>query len=102
MFCAVVAYPIQKDGTFDFDYFAKRHVPMFAHFLGENCVRFEVQKCLASPGAPAPSFICTAYFWVKSGEDFGAALAHHGNEIYSDISTFTNIEPVRQWNEVIE
>ena len=49
MFCASVAYPLQKDGTFDFDYFVKRHVPMFAHFLGENCVRFEVQKSLASP-----------------------------------------------------
>ncbi len=24
MFCASVAYPIQKDGTFDFDYFAKK------------------------------------------------------------------------------
>ncbi len=102
MFCAVVAYPIQKDGTFDFDYFAKKHVPMFARFLGKNCVRFEVQKSLASPGAPTPSFLCAAYFWVQSGEDFGGALAQHGNEIYSDIPKFTNLEPVRQWNEVIE
>ena len=102
MFCASVAYPIQQDGTFDFDYFASRHVPLFAHFLGENCVRFEVHKSLAVPGAPAPGFLGVAYFWVTSSEDFGAVLAQHGQEIYSDIARFTDIEPVRQWSEVVQ
>lgn len=102
MFCASVAYPMQEGARFDFDYFAKKHAPMFARLLGDNCVRFEVQKNLAAPGAPAPNFLCTAYFWVKSGEEFGATLTQHGNEIYSDIATFTTIEPVRQWCEVVE
>ena len=101
MFCASVAYPIQQDGTFNFDYFANKHVPLFARFLGVNCVRFEVHKSLATPGAPPPNFIAVAYFWVKSGEDFGRALAQYSKEIYADIPNFTDIEPVRQWSEVV-
>lgn len=101
MFCASVAYPIQQGGTFDFNYFANKHVPLFARFLGDNCVKFEVHKNLASPGAPAPSFLGVAYFWVKSGEEFGATLAQYSKEIYSDITQFTDIEPIRQWSEVV-
>ncbi|HKF39124.1 MAG TPA: EthD family reductase [Ktedonobacteraceae bacterium] len=101
MFCASVAYPIKQGGTFDFDYFAHKHAPLFARLLGENCVRFEVHKSLASPGAPAPSFLGVAYFWVKSGEAFGAALAQYDQEIYGDIPHFTDIEPIRQWSEVV-
>lgn len=101
MFCASVAYPIQQGGRFDFEYFANKHVPLFARFLGGNCVRFEVHKSLASPGAPAPSFLGVAYFWVKSGQEFGATLAQYGNEIYADIPNFTDIEPLRQWSEVV-
>jgi len=102
MFCASVAYPIQQGGTFDFEYFATRHVPMFARFLGENCVRFEIHRNLSSPNAPAPHFLGAAYFWVKSSEQFGAALAQYGEEIYADIPHFTDIEPVRQWSEVVQ
>lgn len=101
MFCASVAYPIQQGRIFHFDYFANKHVPLFARFLGDNCVKFEVHKSLAMPGAPTPQFIGVAYFWVQSGEEFGAALAQHGEEIYADIPRFTDIEPIRQWSEVV-
>ena len=46
MFCASVAYPTQQSGTFDFEYFANKHAPLFARYLGENCVRFEFIKSL--------------------------------------------------------
>jgi len=75
---------------------------MFARFLGENCVRFEVHKGMAMPGSPTPSFLGIAYFWVQSGADFGTALEQHGEEIYADIPRFTDIEPIRQWNEVVQ
>ena len=101
MFCATVAYPVQQGGTFDFDYFANKHVPLFAHLLGDNCVRFEVHQPLASPGTPEPMFLAMAYFWVTSGEAFGATLGQYSQEIYGDIPHFTNIEPIRQWSRVM-
>lgn len=101
MYCASVAYPFQEGGTFDFDYFVNQYVPMFAALLGDNCVRFEVRKGLQAPGVPPPTYVCIANFWVESGEKFGAALAQHGDQIYGDIAKFTNIQPVRAWDEVI-
>ena len=101
MFCASVAYPIKEGGRFDFRYFAAKHAPMFARLLGTNCERFEVHRPLVQPGAPAPQFVGLAFFWVRSGEQFGAALQEHGSAIYGDIPRFTDIEPVRQWSEVL-
>jgi uncharacterized protein (TIGR02118 family) len=71
MFCASVLYPVEAE-DFDFDYFATRHAPMFARLLGDNCVRYEVHRGLATPGAPPPPFLAAAYFWVGSAERFGA------------------------------
>jgi uncharacterized protein (TIGR02118 family) len=101
MFCASVAYPMQSGGRFDFAYFAQAHAPLFARLLGANCVRFEVQRPLATPDAPPPAYQGVAHFWVRSGEEFGAALGQHGPEIYADIPRFTDIEPVRLWSEVV-
>ena len=101
MFCASVAYQAHDGGTFDFEYFAQQHVPLFARQLGENCVRYEVHQGLATPGAPPPPFLGAAYFWVTSAEEFGATLATHGDELYSDIPHFSTDQPVRGWAKVL-
>lgn len=100
MFCASVVYP-KTEGRFNLDYFENSHAPMFARLLGNNCVRFEVHRSLESPGAPAPTFVAAAYFWVSSAEEFGAALGRHGAEIYGDIPKFTDLQPSRGWSEVV-
>jgi uncharacterized protein (TIGR02118 family) len=101
MFCASVAYPLESE-SFDFDYFRDHHAPMFAEMLGENRVRFEVHRGLASPGAPPPPFVAAAYFWVASPEAFGAALAEHAAALYGDIVKFSQTQPVRGWAEVTD
>ena len=99
MFCASVVYPTDAE-SFDFDYFRDQHAPLFARLLGQNCVRFEVHRGLASPGAPPPPFLAAAYFWVTSAETFGTTLAEHGGTIYADIANFTASQPVRGWAQV--
>jgi len=101
MYCATVAYPSREGSTFDFDYFLQSYVPMFVDALGDNCVRFEVRKGLEQPGAPPPPYVCVANFYLRSGEQFGATLAQHGERLYGDIPRFTNVEPIRAWEEVI-
>jgi uncharacterized protein (TIGR02118 family) len=96
VYCASVTYPIDSEG-FDLDYFATQHAPMFARLLGGNCIKFEVHRALATPGAPPPQQIAAAYFWVESPELFGAALARHAEEIYSDIARFSQTQPTRGW-----
>lgn len=100
MYCASVVYPTEAE-NFDFEYFHSRHAPMFAKLLGENCVRFEVHRALATPGAPPPPFAAAAYFWVTSPESFGATLAEHGPTIYADIANFSGSQPIRGWAEVV-
>jgi uncharacterized protein (TIGR02118 family) len=102
MFCASVAYPEQKNGTFDLHYFLNKHIPLFVGFLGDNCVRYEVQKFIASLNPSAPRFLYIAYFWLQSAEQFDATIEQHGAEIFTDIPQFTNIEPVREWREVLQ
>lgn len=101
MYCASVAYPLESAG-FDFEYFRDRHAPLFAEMLGENCVRFEVHRGLSTPGAPPPPFVAAAYFWVRSAEAFGVALAEHASAIYADIKNFSQTQPVRGWAAVTE
>jgi uncharacterized protein (TIGR02118 family) len=101
MFCASVAYPPDAE-AFDFEYFRTRHAPMFARLLGHDCVRFEVHRGLAAPGAPPPPFAAAAYFWVTSAEGFGATLSEHGSQIYADISNFSRTQPGRGWAEVTD
>jgi GNAT superfamily N-acetyltransferase len=76
--------------------------PMYARFLGDNCIKFEVRKGLVTPGRPAPHYICIASYWVKSREEYGASLADpRMQEIMAQIASFTDIEPIRQFDEVV-
>jgi uncharacterized protein (TIGR02118 family) len=100
VFCASVTYPVDT-GRFDLEYFATRHAPMFAELLGENCLRWEVHRPVAAPGAPPPPFLAAAYFWVSSGADFGRVLAEQGTAIYADIGQFSDAQPIRGWSEVL-
>jgi uncharacterized protein (TIGR02118 family) len=101
MYCLSIAYPKKDGGTFDFDYYADKHIPMVTRFLDVNAVRVEVRKGMASPDGSAASFVCMANIWIKSVEEFQATLAKHGKEIMGDIPNFTNIQPIIQVDEVV-
>jgi uncharacterized protein (TIGR02118 family) len=102
MFCATVLYPYRDGSSFDFEHYAGTLAPMYARFLGDNCVRFEVRRGLAAPGRSAPHYLCIASFWVKSEEEFGASLGDpRMKDIMAKISSFTDIEPLRQFDEVV-
>ena len=101
MYCISIAYPKKDGGTFDFDYYAKKHIPMVTGLLGANADRAEVRKGVASPDGSAASFVCLANIWIKSVDEFQATLAKHGKEIMGDIPNFTNIQPILQVDEVV-
>jgi len=101
MYCISIAYPKTDGGTFDFDYYTNKHIPMVAKYLGGNAARAEVRKGVASPDGSAASFVCMANVWIKSVEEFQATLEKHGQEIMGDIPNFTNIQPILQVDEVV-
>lgn len=102
LFCATVLYPYKEGVTFDFDLYSKILIPEYVAILGENVVKFEVRKGVRTPGAPALNFICIASIWVKSPEKFGASMADTKmGELMAKISAFTDIQPMRQFDQVI-
>jgi uncharacterized protein (TIGR02118 family) len=101
MYCISIAYPKKDGGTFDFDYYAKKHMPMVSGLLGANVDRFEVRKGVASPDGSAVSFVCMANIWINLFYEFQVTLAKHGKEIMGDIPNFTNIQPILQVDQVV-
>jgi uncharacterized protein (TIGR02118 family) len=102
MFCATVLYPNSEGSTFDFDYYAKTLAPMYAKFLGDNCVRFEVRRGLITPGAPVAAFACVASYWVRSDKEYEESLGDpRFPEIMAKFAAFTDVEPIRQFDEVV-
>ena len=81
MYCISVAYPGKDGAKFDFDYYAKKHIPMVTRHLGPNTVKAEIRKGVASPDGSAASFIRP--------------------EIMGDIPHYTNIQPILQVDEVV-
>jgi uncharacterized protein (TIGR02118 family) len=102
MYCITVVYPKKDGGKFDFDYYAKKHIPMVSRFLGANHIKSEIRKGIASPDGSPASFVCVASIWIKSIEEFQTTLAQHGPKIMGDIPNYTNIQPILQVDEVVE
>ena len=101
-FCATVLYPNKEGASFDFELYANTLLPEYVEILGDNVVRYEVRKGLTTPGLPVPNFICIASIWVTSGEKFGASMADpRMSALMGRISAFTDIQPMRQFDQVI-
>jgi uncharacterized protein (TIGR02118 family) len=102
MYCATVLYPHDPHKPLDFDRYANSLAPAYAEALGANCVKFEIRKGLAMPGRPDPAYALIASFWVNSREAFGASLADpRMRGVMEQIGAFTDIQPVRQFDEVV-
>lgn len=102
LFCATILYPNNEGALFDFEMYSKQLIPEYVAILGENVIKYEVRKGLATPGAPAPHFICIANIWVSSGEKFAASMADPKMKtLMQKISSFTEIQPIRQFDQVL-
>ncbi len=103
MFCATVLYPYDASKPVDTAHYAKTLAPAYAAVLGENCIKYEVRKGLLTLGRPAPQFALIASFWVASREKFGAAFGDPAmREVMANIAAFSEVEPIRQFDEVEE
>jgi hypothetical protein len=102
IYCATVLYPYKAGCSFDFEYYARTLALEYAKFLGDNCIRFEVRRGLMTPGKENPDYVCTASYWVKSREKYGASLSDpRFEDLMEKFSAFTDIEPIRQLDEVV-
>ena len=103
MIVVTVMYPESKVATFDMDYYLNTHLKLVDDKWGGMGLRgARVLKGIASsePGSIAP-YRVMAVVAFESSEDFQAAVAAHGEEIFGDLPNFTNITPVIQISEIV-
>lgn len=97
-----IMYPFAEGRTFNMEYYETKHMPMVAGLLGSNLVKYTIEKGLASgiPNQPLP-YMAIGTFYVKSLDDYQAAIAPNRDAIRADFANYTNIAPVILVSEVV-
>ena len=97
-----VMYPFAEGKTFNMEYYESKHMPMVAGYLGKNLVKYTIEKGLASgiPNQPL-SYMAIGTFYVKSLEEYQAAIAPNRDAIRADFVNYTNAAPIILVSEVV-
>lgn len=97
-----IMYPFAEGKTFDMAYYESKHMPMVAGFLGSNLVKYTIEKGVASgiPNQPLP-YTAIGVFYIKSLEDYQAAIEPNRDAIRADFANYTNVAPVILVSEVV-
>lgn len=97
-----IMYPYAEGKTFNMEYYETKHMPMVAGYLGENLVRYTIEKGLSAgrPGQPLP-YMAIGTFYVKRLNEYQAAIAPHVEKIRADFANYTNVVPVILVSEVV-
>jgi uncharacterized protein (TIGR02118 family) len=102
MIRVAVLYPNKPGATFDYTYYAKKHMKLVQEKLRKmGLVKIEIDKGVNGiSGAPSP-YITVGYLVFKSMADLQKASVPIAGELHDDIPNFTNVEPQVQVSEII-
>lgn len=98
-----VMYPFAEGKTFNMEYYESTHMPMVAKYLGSNLVKYTIEKGVANgiPNQPLP-YMAIGTFYVKSLEEYQAAIGPNRDAIRADFANYTNAIPVILVSEVVK
>lgn len=98
-----VMYPSADGATFDETYYMQTHMKLVRERWGSMGLRHAtVLRGVKGPDGAAPTYSTMALLDFESLEQFKAAAAAHGKEIFADIPNFTTAQPVVQFNEGVD
>lgn len=99
-----ILYPARAGARFDFTYYVQKHMPLSIRLLrahpGFRGVSVERGLAAAEPGAE-PAFVAACQFLFESIEQFLEAFLPHAATLQADMPSYTDIEPLIQFNEVL-
>ena len=97
-----VMYPFAEGKTFNMEYYETKHMPMVAGFLGSNLVKYTIEKGVGNgiPNQPLP-YMAIGTFYVKSLDEYQAAIGPNRDAIRADFANYTNTVPVILVSEVV-
>ncbi|OYY74245.1 MAG: ethyl tert-butyl ether degradation protein EthD [Gammaproteobacteria bacterium 28-57-27] len=98
-----ILYPNNQGARFDFAYYTDVHMPRSIDLLsahpGFHAV--SVERGIGSAPGAEPAYIAMCQFTFNSIDDFMAAFLPNASELQGDMSNFTDIEPLIQFNEIL-
>lgn len=98
-----VMYPNEQGANFDFDYYRTTHMKLVhEHMDAHGLIKTTVEKGVAGADGSASPYICVGSLYFDSMEDLGNAGKAAGTALRDDIKNFTNLTPVRQFNEILD
>ena len=100
----VTAFYAHSDGAhFDWDYYAKKHLPMVRELLGDKLLGMEVERGLygVAMGLP-PMYIAMARLDFESNDVLQGLIASVVPKIVQDIPNYTSIALQIQVSELVE
>ncbi len=96
-------YPAGESSHFDMEYYLKSHMPESIARLsvaeGFQGVSVERGVMGDAPGAP-PTFVAMCIYTFDSIESFLAGFMPHAPFLQGDMTNYTDIKPIIQFNEV--
>jgi len=93
-----VLYPNKDGAHFNFEYYMNKHIPWVSGLFSRP---IEVRRGISSASGAPPPFVCLATILTNSTDEFQAVFGQHRATILGDVPNYTNIEPVVQFDEVI-
>jgi uncharacterized protein (TIGR02118 family) len=102
MIKVTILYPNTPGARFDFDYYAKTHMPMSIRLLGPRIRGVSVERGVeaAEPGVP-PAFVALCHFTCDSRQSFEAAFLPQAAVLQGDMPNYTDIVPIIQFSEIM-
>lgn len=96
-------YPNTQESKFNLDYYLTQHIPMLREQLEpQGLVSVEIDEGIGTPKPDSPvPFVVVEHLFFNNYEQMQMALGTHSEVLMTDLTNFTNIEPLVQINRVI-
>jgi uncharacterized protein (TIGR02118 family) len=103
MIRVAVLYPNKPGASFDYTYYAKKHMKLVQERLRKmGLVKIEIDRGIGiTPLGSTLPYITVGYLFFNSLDDLKKASIPMGGELHDDIPNFTNVEPQVQVSEII-
>jgi uncharacterized protein (TIGR02118 family) len=96
-----VFYPNKEGSKFDMGYYLNKHIPMVQKICGPSLKGGSVEQGLSGPEPGSqPAFVAMAHLLFDSVEAFQSAFGAHADSIMTDITNYTDIQPILLISEV--
>jgi uncharacterized protein (TIGR02118 family) len=95
-----ILFPATSAARFDFDYYVGSHVPRSIELLSRHpgFLGTSVKRGAGKPSRRAePAFVAACFYTFDSIEALLAAFTPSAIELHSDMSNYTDIEPLIQF-----